>query len=199
MPNFSGTNAAESVKSLKGTLHICCFCNTCCPLVASSGRARLRRPAVVEGVDRRQAALAPGPKNAMGRSTPSTEGNGLLAGAIVRPAHPVGAPLQAVMGGGKHLQTGPLQTSLWLETSTTGKSAALCSLAALFSWRVSGEFTSNIPLILVSNFSLFCRLKDTKSQFSQFCSIGSDIKNGASLFLLLVKSLEMFQGSNIKL
>lgn len=127
-------------------------------------------------MDRRQAALAPGPKNAVGRSTPSTEGNGLLAGATVPPAHLVGASLQVVMVGGKHLQTGPLQTSLWLETSTTGKSAALCSLAALFSWRASGEFTSNIPLILVSSFSLFCRLKDSKSQFSHFGSIGSDIK-----------------------
>lgn len=103
MPNFSGANAAASVKSLKRTLYSCCFCNACCPLIASSGRARLRRPIVVGGVDRRVVTLAPGPKNARERSTPSSEGNGLLAGAIVHPAHLVGASVQGVMVGGKHL------------------------------------------------------------------------------------------------
>lgn len=103
MPNFSGANAAGSVKSFKRTLYSCCFCNACCLLVASSGRTRLRRPIVLEDVDRREVPLAPGPKNAMEKSTPSTEGNGLLAGAIVHPAHLVGASVQVVMVGGKHL------------------------------------------------------------------------------------------------
>lgn len=71
--------------------------------MASSGRTRLRRPIVVEDVDRREVSLTPGPKNAMERSTPSTEGNGLLAGAIVHPAHLVGASLPVVMVGGTHL------------------------------------------------------------------------------------------------
>lgn len=75
----------------------------CCLLIASSGRTRLRRPIVVEHVDRREVTLAPGPKNVMERSTPSTEGNGLLAGAIVHPAHLVGASVRGVMVGGKHL------------------------------------------------------------------------------------------------
>lgn len=185
VPNFSGTNAPESVKRLKRTLFSCCFCNARRLRIASSGRTRLRGPIVVEDVDGREVTLAPGPKKGRERSTPGTEGNGLLAGAMVHPAHLEGASAPVGMGGGKHLWTGPLQTSLWSETSTTGRSAALCSLAALFSWRDSGELTSNVPLILASNVELFCQLKDTKSQFSHFgvkatviitAHYGSDIK-----------------------
>lgn len=151
MPSFGGTNAAGSVRGVSRTLYSGRLSNACSLPAASSGRTRPRRPTAVEDVDRSEAAPAPGPENGMERPTPSTGGNGLLAGATVHPAHPEGASARVGTAGGTHPQTDPLQTSLWSETSTMAKSAALCSLVALFSWRASGEFPCNSPLILVPN------------------------------------------------
>lgn len=174
----------------------------CSGLGSGTRRCRLTEVETpAENVDGSEVALAPGQKVAMGKATRSTEGNGHLAGATVHQAHLMGAPGQMVVMGGRHLQIEPLRTSPSLETSTTEKSAALCSLAALFSWRVSGQFANSTVFSLSKLLSFLSAKRHKESIQPRSCVTGQQLHSAThhkcasvsqSLVFLLIESPKMF-------
>lgn len=95
-----------------------------------------------EKVDVSEVGLAPDPKIVTEKQTPSAEGNECLAGATVHRAHTETitetTTAETPIAGEIDSWIGRRQTSPSWETSTTAKSAVLCSLAVLCSWRASG-------------------------------------------------------------